>query len=103
MLITDLGMPGVDGREVARTVKSLSPQTRVLLLTGWADRLMVEGDFPVGVDQLLGKPITKAQLRQSDWSPVHRRVPTALGPTAGCSVHHTDQPIVAPTATGSQS
>ena len=46
VLITDLGMPGVDGREVARNAKRLSPSTRVLLLTGWADRLEVEGDMP---------------------------------------------------------
>lgn len=65
VLITDLGMPGLDGREVARTVKRNSPTTRVLLLTGWADRLMVEGDFPEGVDQLLAKPVTKAHLRQA--------------------------------------
>ncbi len=46
VLITDLGMPGVDGREVARNAKRLSPATRVLLLTGWADRLQVEGEIP---------------------------------------------------------
>jgi CheY-like chemotaxis protein len=65
VLITDLGMPGVDGREVARNAKRLSPATRVLLLTGWADRLQVEGEIPAGVDKLLGKPITKDQLRQA--------------------------------------
>ncbi len=65
VLITDLGMSGVDGREVARSAKRLSPSTRVLLLTGWADRLKVEGDIPAGVDKLLGKPITKEQLRQA--------------------------------------
>ncbi len=65
VLITDLGMPGVDGREVARAAKRVAPHTRVLLLTGWADRLTVEGDVPEGVDQLLGKPITKAQLQQA--------------------------------------
>jgi CheY-like chemotaxis protein len=65
VLITDLGMPGMDGREVARRAKGLSPEMRVLLLTGWADRLQVEGDMPAGVDRLLGKPITKAQLQQA--------------------------------------
>jgi CheY-like chemotaxis protein len=65
VLITDLGMSGMDGREVARQAKRLSPETRVLLLTGWADRLQVEGGIPAGVDRLLGKPITKAQLQQA--------------------------------------
>ncbi len=65
VLITDLGMPGMDGREMAKAAKHLSPNTRVLLLTGWADRLCVTGDMPDGVDQVLGKPITKAQLQQA--------------------------------------
>ena len=65
MLFTDLGMPGVDGREVARTVKQNSPATRVLLLTGWADRLSIEGERPEGVDRILGKPISKAARSRS--------------------------------------
>jgi signal transduction histidine kinase/ActR/RegA family two-component response regulator len=65
VIITDLGMPVIDGRQVARSSKQLAPKTRVLLLTGWADRLRIEGDVPEGVDQLLGKPVTKAQLQQA--------------------------------------
>jgi signal transduction histidine kinase/CheY-like chemotaxis protein len=65
VVITDLGMPGVDGREVARSARRLSPHTRVVLFTGWADRLKAEGDLPEGVDELLGKPVTKARLQQA--------------------------------------
>jgi CheY-like chemotaxis protein/anti-sigma regulatory factor (Ser/Thr protein kinase) len=65
VLITDLGMPNVDGREVARSAKRLAPHTGVLLFTGWADRLAIEGDFPEGVDQVLGKPIAKQKLQQA--------------------------------------
>ena len=105
VLITDLGMPGVDGREVARTVKSISPQTRVLLLTGWADRLMVEGDFPVGVDQLLGKPITKDQLRQAIGAGPPTAGPPNPGPTTDSIplVTLLSQPVVTLSTTGSQS
>ncbi|MCS6858876.1 MAG: response regulator, partial [Abditibacteriales bacterium] len=35
VVMTDLGMPYVDGREVARMVKEVSSHTPVLLLTGW--------------------------------------------------------------------
>jgi signal transduction histidine kinase/ActR/RegA family two-component response regulator len=84
VLITDLGMPGVDGREVARSAKQSSPQTRVLLLTGWADRLVVEGDFPEGVDQVLAKPITKAQLRQAlEGNPLQPAAPSNRLPLFG--------------------
>ncbi|TLZ56564.1 MAG: response regulator [Gammaproteobacteria bacterium] len=35
VVITDLGMPYVDGRQVATAVKSTRPDTPVLMLTGW--------------------------------------------------------------------
>ncbi len=56
VVITDLGMPHVDGRKVASTIKSSVPQTVVLMLTGWGRRLVAEGDIPPGVDELLSKP-----------------------------------------------
>ena len=35
VVITDLGMPHVDGRKVASTIKAAVPATLVLMLTGW--------------------------------------------------------------------
>ena len=35
LVVTDLGMPDIDGRRVAEGVKHLSPQTPVIMLTGW--------------------------------------------------------------------
>jgi CheY-like chemotaxis protein len=63
VVLTDLGMPEVDGRQVAAAAKETSPGTYVILLTGWADRLAAEGDTPEGVDQVLGKPVTKLTLQ----------------------------------------
>src|SRR5690606_17587244 len=39
IVITDLGMPHVDGKRVASAVKAASPSTPVILLTGWGKRL----------------------------------------------------------------
>jgi PAS domain S-box-containing protein len=64
-VFTDLGMPQVDGRRVARAVKAASPSTPVFLLTGWGQRLLAEGDIPDGVDRVLSKPPKIAQLRQA--------------------------------------
>lgn len=63
-VITDLGMPYVDGRHVAVAVKELSPSTPVLLLTGWGQRLIAEGDIPPCVDRVLAKPPKLRELRQ---------------------------------------
>ena len=64
-VITDLGMPYVDGRKVAAAVKSASPQTPVFLLTGWGNRLIAEGDVPAEVDRILSKPPKLRELREA--------------------------------------
>ena len=35
VVITDLGMPDIDGQRVARTIKAESPNTPVIMMTGW--------------------------------------------------------------------
>ena len=64
-VISDLGMPHVDGRKVASAIKNLSPSTPVILLTGWGQRLVAEGDAPAHVDRVLGKPPKLNQLREA--------------------------------------
>jgi signal transduction histidine kinase/CheY-like chemotaxis protein len=63
VVITDLGMPYVDGRKVAKAIKNDSPSTPVILLTGWGQRLVAEGDIPPHVDRVLNKPPRLRELR----------------------------------------
>ena len=63
LVITDLGMPYVDGRQVAAGVKELSPFTPVILLTGWGQRLTDDGDVPPHVDRVMNKPPRLSDLR----------------------------------------
>jgi CheY-like chemotaxis protein/anti-sigma regulatory factor (Ser/Thr protein kinase) len=65
VVITDLGMPSVDGRAVARAVKEASPETPVLLLTGWGAQMQADGEVPANVDEVMSKPVTLDQLRQA--------------------------------------
>jgi signal transduction histidine kinase/CheY-like chemotaxis protein len=65
VVITDLGMPYVDGRKVASAVKTASPSTPVILLTGWGQRLVAEGDIPMHVDRVLSKPPKLRDLREA--------------------------------------
>src|SRR5690606_32920001 len=53
VVITDLGMPRVDGRKVAASIKERSPGTPVILLTGWGQRLVDEKEVPPNVDRVL--------------------------------------------------
>jgi PAS domain S-box-containing protein len=63
VVITDLGMPYVDGRKVAAAVKQTSASTPVILLTGWGQRLVADGEVPEHVDRVLSKPPKVRQLR----------------------------------------
>jgi CheY-like chemotaxis protein/anti-sigma regulatory factor (Ser/Thr protein kinase) len=63
VVITDLGMPYVDGRKVAASIKMLSATTPVILLTGWGQRLIAANDIPPHVDKLLSKPPRLHELR----------------------------------------
>jgi CheY-like chemotaxis protein/anti-sigma regulatory factor (Ser/Thr protein kinase) len=63
VVITDLGMPFIDGRKLAAAIKQRSPTTPVLMLTGWGQRLLEEGDLPEHVDRVLSKPPRLRDLR----------------------------------------
>lgn len=62
-VITDLGMPYIDGRRVAAAVKESDPATPVIMLTGWGQRLAADGEIPAHVDQMLAKPPKLQALR----------------------------------------
>jgi signal transduction histidine kinase/HAMP domain-containing protein len=63
LVITDLGMPYVDGRRVSAAIKAASPNTPVVLLTGWGQRLTAENQIPPHVDRVLNKPPRLSELR----------------------------------------
>jgi signal transduction histidine kinase/CheY-like chemotaxis protein len=65
IVLTDLGMPYVDGRQVASAVKDTSPATPVILLTGWGQRLLADHDVPPHVDCVLSKPTKLCGLREA--------------------------------------
>jgi CheY-like chemotaxis protein len=65
VVITDLGMPYVDGRQVSSRIKAAAPATIILLLTGWGQRLVAEGEIPPHVDRVLSKPPKLRELREA--------------------------------------
>jgi PAS domain S-box-containing protein len=64
-VITDLGMPYIDGRKVASGIKEIAANTPVILLTGWGQRLMADGERPAHVDYVLSKPPKLRELRKA--------------------------------------
>jgi signal transduction histidine kinase/response regulator RpfG family c-di-GMP phosphodiesterase len=64
VVITDLGMPHVDGRAVAAAIKAAEPKTAIIMLTGWGQRLVASGETPPDVVAVVSKPPRIAELRQ---------------------------------------
>lgn len=61
-VITDLGMPKMDGHQVARILKAESPATPIFMLTGWGAIMKQDGVDAPEVDAVVSKPPQLEQL-----------------------------------------
>jgi len=64
-VITDLGMPHVDGRQVASAIRNIEQGARIIMLTGWGQLLADGSDAPAHVDRILSKPPNMWELREA--------------------------------------
>jgi len=64
LVFTDLGMPKVSGWEVGKTIKTLSPQTPVIMITGWGTELDPVKLSENGIDRVVTKPFNFEELQQ---------------------------------------
>jgi DNA-binding response OmpR family regulator/signal transduction histidine kinase len=62
LVVTDLSMPGMSGLELARTIRSSMPKTRVVILSGWAVQQDDQSLREAGVLRVLAKPIGLEEL-----------------------------------------
>ena len=58
LMMTDMGLPGMDGKELAQKARALRPVLPVLFASGYAEAL----DVPAGMSSI-GKPFSIDQLR----------------------------------------
>ena len=57
LLVTDIGMPGMGGLEVARAAKEIAPTVPVVVVTGYAEREDIAKARGHEVDAVLVKPV----------------------------------------------
>jgi signal transduction histidine kinase/ActR/RegA family two-component response regulator len=62
VVITDLGMPDIDGHQVVKAVKAESPGTPIIMMTGWGTIMKQNKETAPEVDALVGKPPNLRQL-----------------------------------------
>jgi CheY-like chemotaxis protein len=65
VVVTDLGMPGMGGLEMARAAKAIAPAVPVVVVTGWAEREDVERARGREVDAVLLKPVDPESLTET--------------------------------------
>lgn len=62
LIVLDLGLPDMDGLEVARAIRSLGLTTPVLVLTARADEVDLVVGLDAGADDYVTKPFRLAEL-----------------------------------------
>jgi DNA-binding response OmpR family regulator len=73
VVLTDLRMPGLDGLGVLRLVRSISPKTAVLILTGFSSPQSESEAMKLGCDGFLTKPVRLDQLKSTIHQSLRRR------------------------------
>jgi YesN/AraC family two-component response regulator len=64
-LITDVVMPGLNGRELAEKISTISPGIRIVYLSGYSNTVIAEhGILPQGI-VLVEKPFELRKLAES--------------------------------------
>lgn len=65
VVVTDLKMKGIDGLEVLRTVKKLYPDTKVIMITAFADLDVAIDAIKGDVFDFFPKPVRIKELKES--------------------------------------
>jgi CheY-like chemotaxis protein len=64
-IVTDVGMPGMGGLEVARAAKRIAPRVPVVVVTGYSEREDIASARGSVVDDVLVKPVDPEALTQA--------------------------------------
>ncbi len=65
LLISELIMPGMTGINLLKSIKSLSPETEVMIITGFGTLESYLDSMLLGVSEYINKPVKSQQLRKA--------------------------------------
>jgi PAS domain S-box-containing protein len=68
LLVTDIGLPGLNGRQVAESARLLRPNLKILFMSGYADKAVMSDGFLAPGMEMIAKPFAiealAARVRQ---------------------------------------
>lgn len=62
LVISDIMMPGIDGYELAKKVREISPKMPILFMTAKDDFVSKQKGFEIGIDDYMVKPVNLEEL-----------------------------------------
>lgn len=62
LIISDIMMPGIDGYEFAKTIRSLNSEIPILFMTARDDIYSMQKSYRIGIDEYMTKPINFDEL-----------------------------------------
>ena len=65
LVITDYSMPGMKGDELAAVIKGRLPRQPIIMISAFAETLKSSGNPLAGVDFIISKPFSLADLREA--------------------------------------
>lgn len=63
LLMTDIGLPGMNGQELAVAARQLRPDLKVLYASGYAESVEIDKNEPATRTDIIGKPFSLDALR----------------------------------------
>ena len=64
LVISDIGMPGMDGWQLAEAIKNTHPEVKVVIVSGWGSEAGTDKKIRYGVSHILGKPTSMNKLKE---------------------------------------
>lgn len=65
IVLTDIKMPGIDGLEVLKQIKNISPKTEVIVITGHGDVDLAKEAMDLNASGFIHKPIDRKSLEEA--------------------------------------
>ena len=65
VVVTDLGMPRMDGYEFIQRIRKIAPRTPTILLTGWGEQPGAVGALAGRADREVAKPVRIEELQEA--------------------------------------